>query len=156
VSRCNLRAVLFACRNHLTFSLHLATTSTCGGTPCSSAALPGSEFSPGQTVAQSIALHFRNELVRLYNEQTEFYKEGGESKHTKSAITEYEKRRERVRALFAELEQLRKDDYLESVAADYLLSHPLAIRNGNYIKRSAAAGHAYSYRIYILPAEVSD
>jgi hypothetical protein len=53
--------------------------STCGGTPCSSAALPGSEFSPGQTVAQSIALHFRNELVRLYNEQTEFYKKGGES-----------------------------------------------------------------------------
>ena len=27
---------------------------------------------------------------------------------------------------------------------------------GNYISRSAASGHAYSYRIYILPAEVSD
>ena len=50
----------------------------------------------------------RNELVRLYYEQTEFYKSGGESTHMKSAITEYEKRRERVRALFAELEQLRK------------------------------------------------
>ena len=27
---------------------------------------------------------------------------------------------------------------------------------GNYISRSAASGHAYSYRIHILPAEVSD
>lgn len=27
---------------------------------------------------------------------------------------------------------------------------------GNYINRSAAAGHAYSYQIYILPAELSD
>jgi len=50
----------------------------------------------------------RNELVRLFNEQTEFYRKGGESKHTKSEIAEFEKRRERVRALFAELEQLRK------------------------------------------------
>ena len=54
------------------------------------------------------AVEIRDELVRLYNEQTEFYRKGGEAKHTKSAITEYEKRRERVRALFAELEQLRK------------------------------------------------
>jgi hypothetical protein len=54
------------------------------------------------------AVEIRNELVWLYHEQTEFYRKGGESKHPKSAITEYEKRRERVRALFAELEQLRK------------------------------------------------
>ena len=27
---------------------------------------------------------------------------------------------------------------------------------GNYISRSAAAGRAYTYRIYILPAELSD
>jgi hypothetical protein len=27
---------------------------------------------------------------------------------------------------------------------------------GKYISRSAAAGHAYSYRIYILPAVLSD
>ena len=53
------------------------------------------------------AVEIRNELVRLYYEQTEFYRSGGEAKHTKSAITEYEKRREQVRALFAELEQLR-------------------------------------------------
>jgi hypothetical protein len=46
--------------------------------------------------------------VQLFNEQTEFFRKGGRTKHTKSEIAEYEKRRERVRALFAELEQLRK------------------------------------------------
>jgi hypothetical protein len=54
------------------------------------------------------AVEIRNELVQLFNEQTEFFRKGGRTKHTKSEIAEYEKRRERVRALFAELEQLRK------------------------------------------------
>jgi hypothetical protein len=49
----------------------------------------------------------RDELVQLYNEQTEFYRKGGRAKHTKNEIAEFEKRRERVRALFEELEQVR-------------------------------------------------
>jgi len=54
------------------------------------------------------SVEIRDALVRLYNEQTEFYRKGGELKHTKSEIAQFEKRRERVRALYAELEQLRK------------------------------------------------
>jgi hypothetical protein len=54
------------------------------------------------------AVQIKNELVQVFNEQTEFFRKGGRAKHTKSEIAEYEKRRERVRALFAELEHLRK------------------------------------------------
>jgi len=53
------------------------------------------------------AVQIKNELVQLYNEQTEFYRKGGRPKHTSSEIAEFEKRRERVRALFAELEHVR-------------------------------------------------
>jgi hypothetical protein len=53
-------------------------------------------------------VQIKNELVQLYNEQTVFYGNGGQSKHTKSEIAEFEKRRERVRERFAELEELRK------------------------------------------------
>jgi hypothetical protein len=54
------------------------------------------------------AFQIKNELVQLFNEQTEFFRKGGRTKHTKSETVEYEKKLERVRALFAELEQLRK------------------------------------------------
>jgi hypothetical protein len=54
------------------------------------------------------AVQIKNELVQLYNEQTVFYGKGGQSKHTKSEIAEFEKRRERVRERFVELEELRK------------------------------------------------
>ena len=58
--------------------------------------------------ANETAVQIKNELVRLYNEQTAFYGKGGRrSNHTKSEIAELEKRRERVRELFAELERLR-------------------------------------------------
>jgi hypothetical protein len=50
----------------------------------------------------------KNELVRLYNEQTEFYRKRGRSKQTASQITEFDKRRERIRELFAELEQFTR------------------------------------------------
>ena len=50
----------------------------------------------------------RNELAQLYNEQTEFYRNGARAKHLETEITEYEKRRERIRGLFAELDELRK------------------------------------------------
>jgi hypothetical protein len=50
----------------------------------------------------------RNELARLYNEQTEFYRNGARAKHMETEIAEYEKRRERIRGLFAELDELRK------------------------------------------------
>ena len=47
----------------------------------------------------------KNELAKLFHEQAEFYRKGGRSRHTKDDIAEFEKRRERVRALFRELEQ---------------------------------------------------
>jgi hypothetical protein len=47
----------------------------------------------------------KKELVELFNAQTLFYRKGGASKHTQGEIAEFEKRRERVRALFAELKQ---------------------------------------------------
>ena len=52
--------------------------------------------------------HIKNELMGLFNEQTEFFRKGGQAKHTRTEIEEYEKRRERIRRLFAELEELRK------------------------------------------------
>jgi hypothetical protein len=54
------------------------------------------------------AFQIKNELVQLLNEQTEFFRKGGRMEHTKSEIADYEKRCERVRALFAELEQVKK------------------------------------------------
>ena len=53
------------------------------------------------------AAEIKNELVQLYNEQAEFYRKGGRSKYTMAEIAEHEKRRERVRKLFEELEQTR-------------------------------------------------
>ena len=50
----------------------------------------------------------RNELARLFNEQTEFFRKGAREKHTETDLAEYEKRRERIRGLFAELDELRK------------------------------------------------
>jgi len=50
----------------------------------------------------------RNEPAQLYNEQTEFYGNGARAKHMETEIAEYEKRRERIRGLFAELDELRK------------------------------------------------
>jgi hypothetical protein len=47
----------------------------------------------------------RNELAQLYKEQTEFYRNGARAENE---IAEYEKRRERIRELFAEQDELRK------------------------------------------------
>jgi hypothetical protein len=49
-----------------------------------------------------------NELLQLFNQQTEFFRKGGRAKQTQTAIAEYEMRRERIRGLFAELDELRK------------------------------------------------
>jgi hypothetical protein len=54
------------------------------------------------------AVQIKHELVQLFNEQAAFFRRGGRARHTKFEIAEYETRRERVRALFAELEQLKK------------------------------------------------
>ena len=51
--------------------------------------------------------HISNELLQLFNQQTEFFRKGGRAKQMQAAIAEYETRRERIRGLFAELEQLR-------------------------------------------------
>jgi len=49
-----------------------------------------------------------NELGRLFNQQTEFFRKGTLAEHTPTELAEYEKRRERIRGLFAELNELRK------------------------------------------------
>ena len=50
----------------------------------------------------------RNELARLYTEQTEFYRNGARAKHTETEVAECEKRRQLIRELFAELDELRE------------------------------------------------
>jgi hypothetical protein len=50
----------------------------------------------------------RDEVVRLFNEQTEFFRKGARAKHAEIEVTEYEKRRERIRRLFAELAELQE------------------------------------------------
>jgi hypothetical protein len=54
------------------------------------------------------SLQIRNELVQLFNEQKEFFEKGGLAKATQTEIAGYEQRRERIRALFAELGEMRK------------------------------------------------
>jgi hypothetical protein len=46
-----------------------------------------------------------NELMRLFDQQTEFL---SKTAPTPEEVSEYERRRERTRELFAELEQLAK------------------------------------------------
>ena len=54
------------------------------------------------------ASQIRDELARLYTEQTEFYRNGARATHTKVEIVECEKRRQVIRDLYAELDELRK------------------------------------------------
>ena len=49
-----------------------------------------------------------NELGQLFNQQTEFFRKGTRAEHTPSELAEYEKRRVRIRGLFAELSEMRK------------------------------------------------
>jgi len=49
----------------------------------------------------------RNELARLYTEQTEFYRNGARAKHTETEVAECEKRGQLIRELFTELDKLR-------------------------------------------------
>lgn len=48
----------------------------------------------------------KDELVWLYNQQTEFYRKGSRLTHTPTEITEFDSRRERIREVFAEIGQL--------------------------------------------------
>ena len=50
----------------------------------------------------------KSELGRLFNEQAAFFKKGNRAAHNLAEVAEYEKRRERIRELFAELNELRK------------------------------------------------
>jgi uncharacterized protein YdcH (DUF465 family) len=54
------------------------------------------------------SVQIKDELMQLFNLQAEFFRKGSRSQHTKTEIAEYEKRRERARSLFAELDRLRK------------------------------------------------
>jgi len=51
----------------------------------------------------------QNELARLYNAQTEFYRKGSRAKNSSQETAEFEKRREEIRVLFRELERLRNE-----------------------------------------------
>ena len=50
----------------------------------------------------------KSEFGRLFNEQAAFFKKGNRAAHNLTEVAEYEKRRERIRELFAELNELRK------------------------------------------------
>ena len=50
----------------------------------------------------------KRELARLFSEQAAFFQKGRRAKHTETELAEYEKRRERIRDLFAEIDELRK------------------------------------------------
>jgi hypothetical protein len=54
------------------------------------------------------ASQIRDELATLYTELTEFYRNGARATHTKVEIVECEKRRQFIRELYAELDELRK------------------------------------------------
>jgi hypothetical protein len=49
-----------------------------------------------------------DELGRLFPQQTEFFRKGARVKHNPNESSAYEKRHERIRALFAELSELKK------------------------------------------------
>jgi hypothetical protein len=53
-------------------------------------------------------LQISNELGRLLAEQTQFFRNGARRGHTPDELREHEESRERVRALFELLEQMRK------------------------------------------------
>jgi len=50
----------------------------------------------------------RDELARLYIEQTDFYRNAVRTKHTETELAECEMRRQHIRRLFEELDELRK------------------------------------------------
>jgi hypothetical protein len=50
----------------------------------------------------------KNELTRLFKEQTEFFGKGARAKQMTFEVAAYEKRRDRIRGLFAELDELKK------------------------------------------------
>jgi hypothetical protein len=52
----------------------------------------------------------RDELATLYTEQSDFYRDGARTKHTPAELAECENRRQLIRRLFQELDELRKTD----------------------------------------------
>jgi hypothetical protein len=50
----------------------------------------------------------KTELARLFSEQAAFFQKGRRAKHTETELADYEKRRARIRDLFAEMDELRK------------------------------------------------
>ena len=63
---------------------------------------------PGDRVLGRQSVEISNELARLMAEQTEFFKKGAWAKHAQVELHGHEVLRDRVRELFAELEQSRK------------------------------------------------
>jgi outer membrane lipopolysaccharide assembly protein LptE/RlpB len=50
----------------------------------------------------------RDELARVYIEQTDFYRNAVRAKHTETELADCEMRRQHIRRLFEELDELRK------------------------------------------------
>jgi hypothetical protein len=63
---------------------------------------------PGDRILGRQSVEISNELVQLMAEQTEFFKKGSWAKHAQDELHGHEVLRDRVRELFAELEQSRK------------------------------------------------
>ena len=66
-------------------------------------------MSKGQNVSNPRRVsQIKTELADLFKAQTQFFKRGTRARHTDDDIEEYEQRREQIRQLFAELEDLQK------------------------------------------------
>jgi len=72
----------------------------------------------------------KNELALPFNEQTEFFRKGARAKHTETELAEYEKRRERIRGLFAELDELRKATRVAALMAEMTPENKAESLNG--------------------------
>jgi len=64
----------------------------------------GCDISPRSIKSSQI----RNELARLDNEQTDFYRNSDRAKHTQTEIAGRKKWRQLIRVLFDELDELRR------------------------------------------------
>jgi hypothetical protein len=59
------------------------------------------------TTRQGVS-QIKNELTRLFKEQTDFFGKSARAKQVTFEVAAYERRRDRIRGLFAELYELKK------------------------------------------------
>ena len=75
---------------------------------CTSTALIPKFVAMGHSKLAGRKDQIKSELGKLFNEQAPFFKKGNRAAHNPTEVAEYERRRERIRELFAELDELRK------------------------------------------------